>query len=154
METTLLPQPAECIILNSRMFNYEISTVYKAWTAPQWLALWWGPEGFTNTFNEYDLRVGGKWDFVMHSPDGKDFKNLSEFILIEPGKRLVWNHITPPVFQIDVTFTETEKAQTLVTFKMVFETPEAAGNLRDFCLEKNEENFDRLETVLKKMTNN
>lgn len=151
---TLLPQSAECTILSSRTFSFETDTVYKAWTEPQWLAQWWGPEGFTNTFYEYDLRVGGKWDFTMHGPDGKDYKNLCEFLLIEPGKRLAWNHITPPVFQIDATFAETEPGKTLVTFKMVFETPEAAGNLRNFCLEKNEENFDRQQTVLLHITNN
>lgn len=80
---TLLPQSIECTILSSRTFSFEIDTVYKAWTEPQWLAQWWGPEGFTNTFYEYDLRVGGKWDFTMHGPDGKDYKNLSEFLLIE-----------------------------------------------------------------------
>lgn len=33
-----------------------------------------GPNGFTNTFYEFDLRPGGKWRFTMHGADGKNYK--------------------------------------------------------------------------------
>ena len=41
---------------------------------------WWGPNGFTNTFHEFDLRPGGAWRFIMHGPDGTDYPNESVFV--------------------------------------------------------------------------
>jgi uncharacterized protein YndB with AHSA1/START domain len=40
--------------------QYPKHLVYQAWTNPNHLKNWWGPNGFTNTFNEFDLRPGGK----------------------------------------------------------------------------------------------
>jgi uncharacterized protein YndB with AHSA1/START domain len=154
MEAALLPQPPECVVVTKRVFGYNRATLYRAWTTPRYLMQWWGPNGFTNTFNEYDLKPGGRWDFVMHGPDGHAYKNLSIFVLTEPEKRLVWNHVSPPEFQIDVTFEDAGNNSTLVTFRMVFETEDACNKLRGFVTDKNEENFNRLEDVLKTMTNN
>ena len=54
---------------NSRVFNVPREFVFKAWTDPNHLCQWWGPKGFTNTFQEFDMRPGGHWHFVMHGPD-------------------------------------------------------------------------------------
>ena len=64
---------------NSRVFDAPPERVFRAWTDPNHLAQWWGPKGFTNTFEEFDLRPGGPWRFVMHGPDGTDYKNHSVF---------------------------------------------------------------------------
>jgi uncharacterized protein YndB with AHSA1/START domain len=44
--------------------------VFAAFSDPQRLARWWGPAGFTNTFNVYEFKSGGRWSFVMHGPVG------------------------------------------------------------------------------------
>ena len=64
-------------IVTTRVFNAARELVFKAWTDPDHLVHWWGPKGFTNTFQEFDLRPGGIWRFVMHGPDGVDYKNKS-----------------------------------------------------------------------------
>jgi len=62
---------------NSRVFDAPRERVFRAWTDPEHLKQWWGPKGFTNTFHEFGMRPGGHWRFVMHGPDGVDYKNHS-----------------------------------------------------------------------------
>src|ERR1700737_488796 len=47
--------------------------VFDAWTEPQILAQWWGPEGFTTPSPQVDLRVGGSYRTVMIAADGGEF---------------------------------------------------------------------------------
>ena len=148
MENILLPTPHSHIIQNRRELDADIASVFRAVTEPERLKKWWGPEGFTNTFNQYDLRPGGKWDFIMHGSDGRDYLNECTFLKIEAPRLLVFNHTSAPEFQVVIQLEEISPAKTGFTFTQVFETAEAAGNLRAFCLEKNEENIDRLEAVL------
>ncbi|EMO29454.1 toxin-antitoxin system, toxin component domain protein [Leptospira interrogans serovar Bataviae str. HAI135] len=49
------------------------------WTEPEHVIHWWGPKGFTNTFETMDVRPGGIWKFIMHGPDGTDYPNLIVF---------------------------------------------------------------------------
>lgn len=50
----------ECEIVSSRIVDASQELVFSAWTDPNHLKNWWGPAGFTNTFNKFDLRPGGK----------------------------------------------------------------------------------------------
>ncbi len=46
-------------IVTTRVFDAPRERVFRAWTDPDHLAKWWGPKGFTNTFQEFDMRPGG-----------------------------------------------------------------------------------------------
>ena len=63
-------------IIGTRVFDAPRELVFSAFTDPKHLAEWWGPNGFTTTTHAFDLRPGGKWRFVMHGPDGRDYQNL------------------------------------------------------------------------------
>lgn len=148
----LINTPRDCQIVSSRMVNAPLAFVYKAWTDPEYLSKWWGPAGFTNTFHEYDFRVGGKWKFTMHGPDNQgNFENESVFLQIESPDAIAFHHVSPPEFKIAATFESLSANETEITFRMVFDTPEQCEKIRSFAPEKNEENFDRLEEVLKNM---
>ncbi|MDQ8730599.1 SRPBCC domain-containing protein [Bradyrhizobium sp. LHD-71] len=54
----------------TRTFDAPRALVWKAWTEPQMMARWWGPDGFTNPVCEMDVRVGGKILIHMQAPDG------------------------------------------------------------------------------------
>jgi uncharacterized protein YndB with AHSA1/START domain len=152
MTTEIKNSTPDCEVVATRILNASRELVYKAWTTPEHLKNWWGPNGFTNTFHEFDLQPGGKWIFIMHGPDGKDYLNESVFVKIEEPKRIVFNHISVPQFQIIATFDEAADGKTNVTFRMVFDTAEACAKLRAFVTDKNEENLDRLEDELKRMS--
>jgi len=72
-------------IVLSRVFDAPRELVFKAWTDSRHVAEWWGPNGFTTTVHEMDVRPGGVWRFVMHSPDGVDFDNAREYHAVEMG---------------------------------------------------------------------
>jgi uncharacterized protein YndB with AHSA1/START domain len=138
----------DCEIVTSRVVNAPRALVYRAWTEPEHLKNWWGPAGFTNTFNEFDLRPGGRWDFVMHGPEKGHYHNTCEFILVEPPSRIAWKRYSQPLFNVLTTFEEAGADKTKVVFRQIFDTPAECEKLRKYEVDKNEENFDRLEREL------
>ena len=73
----------------TRIFDAPRDLVWKAWALPDLVMRWWGPEGFTCPVAEVDLRVGGKYLYVMRSPEGKDFWSTGVYREIVPQKRIV-----------------------------------------------------------------
>jgi uncharacterized protein YndB with AHSA1/START domain len=151
MTTEIINATPDCEIVTSRVLNTARELVYRAWSEPEHLKNWWGPAGFTNTFNEFDFKVGGKWSFIMHGPDKGNYPNECEFIKIKKPSLIAWKRHSKPLFQVVVTFEEITMAKTKVVFKQIFDTVEECNKIRKFVIDKNEENFDRLEEELKKM---
>lgn len=136
------------IIVSSRIFEAPIEFVFKAWANPTHLQNWWGPEGFTNTFETFDFRQGGKWKFVMHGPDKGNYKNECEFEEIIEPTYISWKRISQPLFRVEVVLGKLNTTQTKVDFKMLFATAEECLKLKPYVIPKNEENFDKLEKEL------
>lgn len=132
--------------------NAPRERVWRAWTEPEHLSQWWGPNGFTNTFHEFDLRPEGVWRFVMHGPDGTDYRNESFFREIVPPERLVFDHVSGHRFQAIATFEAKGPGQTRVTYRMVHPTAEQCERIRAMVGSANEELFDRLEAVLARVS--
>lgn len=151
MTTEILTTTPDSEIVSTRIFNYSRELLFKAWSHPEHLKNWWGPNGFTNTFNEFDFRVGGKWSFIMHGPDKGNYANECEFIKIEQPQLIAWKRYSKPLFQIMASFHVVDCKHTQLVFKMLFETAEECAKLRPYVVDKNEENFDRLEVELAKM---
>ena len=152
MKTEILQTTPDCEIRSSRIVNYSVELVFTAWTNPNHLKNWWGPKGFTNTFKEFDLKPGGKWSFVMHGPEKGNYVNECEFVLIEKPKLIVWKRISKPLFNVVAEFEEIASNQTKIIFRMVFDTADECNKIKPFAIEKNEENFDKLEMELMKMS--
>lgn len=151
MANVTFPTTSDCEIISSRIVNFSQELVFEAWTNPDHLKKWWGPKGFTNTFEEFDLRPGGRWKFVMHAPEQGNFQNECEFVKIEKPTEIAWIRISKPLFNIVATFEKVANEKTQIVFRMVFETAEECAKLRPYVVDKNEENFDRLEVELSKM---
>jgi len=90
-DTVLSPEKELTI---TRVLNAPIELVWKVWTDPDHIKNWWGPNGFTNTIFGMDLKPGGVWEFIMHGPDGKDYKNKSIFKEIIKQKQIVYEQIS------------------------------------------------------------
>lgn len=84
----------------------------------------------------------------MHGPDKGNYPNECEFIKIERPSLIAWKRHSKPLFQVLATFEELEAEKTKIVFKMLFETANECGKLRPFVVDKNEENFNRLERIL------
>lgn len=151
MTSDILSTTPDCEIVTVRILNFPQELVFKAWSTPQHLKNWWGPKGFTNTFNEFNFCEGGKWNFIMHGPEAGNYANECEFIKIDKPNLIAWKRHSKPLFQILTTFETVAENQTKVVFKMLFETEEECQKLKPYVVDKNEENFDKLEVELSKM---
>jgi len=110
-------------LIITRMLNAPRELVWKVWTEPDHIKNWWGPTGFTNTIFKMEVKPGGEWDFIMHGPDGTDYKNHTIFREVVKPERLVFDHVSGPKHHTVVTF-EDQGEKTLLTWHMVFETAE------------------------------
>lgn len=127
----------------SRIIKAIPEDVFAAFTNEDRLAKWWGPEGFSCTFEVCDLRPGGKWTFTMHGPDGKDYPNESEFGEIDPPNKFVVKHVCEPVFTATFTLEAVEEG-TLLVWTSEFENENFVKNARSFLETANEQNLDKL----------
>jgi uncharacterized protein YndB with AHSA1/START domain len=92
MDQTGQSTTADREIVLSRLLNAPRELVFAAWTDPTQVVQWWGPRGFTTTSHEMSVTPGGVWRFVMHGPDGRDYKNKIIFTEVVKPERLVYRH--------------------------------------------------------------
>jgi uncharacterized protein YndB with AHSA1/START domain len=135
-------------IVSERHLAWPRRAVFGAFADPETLARWWGPQGFTNTFQSFDLRPGGLWRFVMHGPDGAEYTLTKEFVEVVPDERIVLRQLGGlHGFEMTMSFAD-EAGGTRLVWRMRFDEPEEGERVRDFVATANEENFDRLAAVL------
>ncbi len=77
------------MIYTTQIFNAPLSKVWKAWTEPERVMKWWGPEDYTAPVVKIDLKVGGSYITNMRSPEGEDIWNTGVYKEIVPMKRIV-----------------------------------------------------------------
>jgi uncharacterized protein YndB with AHSA1/START domain len=109
------------LVIN-RLLNAPIELVWETWTNPDHIKNWWGPNGFTNTIFTMDVKPGGVWEFVMHGPDGKDYRNKSIYKEIVKHRKIVFDHVNPN-FTATITF-EARDGKTFLNWQMLFDTAE------------------------------
>lgn len=141
----------DCEIRTRRTVNADQKTAWKAWADPAHLQNWWGPNGFTNSFHEHTLKPGGRWRFTMHGPEAGNYENDCVFVDIIEEELLVWDRNSQPLFRVVVLFEPVSDLQTHIQFLMIFATAEECSKLKKYVVDKNEENFDRLEEELAKI---
>ena len=118
--------------------------VFAAISTPERLARWWGPNGFTNTFSDFDFKTGGKWSLVMHGPDGANYPNDNVFGEIIPNQKVVVEHPMQPVFRLTIELAPSSTG-TLVTWAQTFESDEVARQIEHIVVPANDENLQRLQ---------
>jgi uncharacterized protein YndB with AHSA1/START domain len=126
LETTPL---ATREIVSRRFLSAPREKVFDAWTDPKQIGKWWGPQGFKTTTYAMDARPGGVWDFTMHGPDGRDYKNRIVYLQVERPTFLAYQHAGEGVdagVQFHSTLTLGEMfGKTSLTLRMLFATAEA-----------------------------
>ncbi len=111
-------------LVTTAEFDTTPEKVWDAWTDPEKIAKWWGPNGFTSTVEELDVREGGKFRVIMHGPDGVDYPNTYEFDSVSPPSRLVYTNRGSERFGLapfqSVFDIERVEDKTMLTLKMRF----------------------------------
>lgn len=87
--TAVVTLPADEQILITREFDAPRHLVWQAWTTPELVKRWWTARRGEATVLEIDLRVGGKWRYVMMTPDGFEVGFHGEYREIVPHERIV-----------------------------------------------------------------
>lgn len=131
----------------ARVLPYPPAAIYHAFASPALLAQWWGPEGFTNTFEVFEFKVGGRWIFAMHGPDGQSYANESVFAVLEPDRTVVIEHVCAPLFTLTVQLNAVDNG-TEVSWTQVFADIETAQAVKHIVEPANEQNLDRLTRLL------
>lgn len=131
-----------------RILPYAPDEIYAAFSDPDCLATWWGPNDFTNTFEIFEFKIGGTWKFLMHGPDGHDYPNTCVFRNLAAGEKLVIEHISAPRFTLSVSLSPSEEG-TQVVWVQAFDDPAVAEAVRHIAEPGNEQNLDRLHMHLR-----
>lgn len=137
----------DTVLSTERTLPFSADAIYDAFASAPVLASWWGPAGFTNTFEIFEFRPEGRWVFTMHGPDGKSYHNTSKFVSLEPAKRVVIRHDCPPHFTLSVHLSEVSGG-THLTWDQEFDDAETARAVKARVGSANEENLDRLTRAL------
>jgi uncharacterized protein YndB with AHSA1/START domain len=115
--TATVTLPTDEQILITREFDAPKHLVYKAWTTPELVKRWWSAGRGEVTIAEIDLRVGGKWRYVMIANEGFEVGFHGEYREIVPDERLVSTEVyegMPEGEALDtLTLTETDGRTTL-----------------------------------------
>ena len=109
-------------VVVSRTFDAPRALVWEAFTKPEHMDKWWGPNGFSNQTHAMDFRVGGAWEYTMHGPDGTKFPNYVRYTEIVEPELIAYGHGTDADnewFRSTITFTEF-MGKTTVNLHLVF----------------------------------
>jgi uncharacterized protein YndB with AHSA1/START domain len=91
--TATVTLPTDEQILITREFDAPKHLVYKAWTTPELVERWWSGQRGQMTSVEIDLRVGGRWRYVLVANGGFEVAFHGEFREIVPNERIVTTEV-------------------------------------------------------------
>jgi uncharacterized protein YndB with AHSA1/START domain len=112
-----------------RVLDVPRDAVFAAWTDPDAFCHWFGPDGFTCTVREMDVRPGGRACFDMATTDGAVFTNRFDYLEVVPNERLVMDHGSdvdddPARFRVTITLDEQADGKTVLTLRQLHPTVE------------------------------
>jgi uncharacterized protein YndB with AHSA1/START domain len=81
-------EPMTRDLVVTRQFDAPVEQVWKAWSDPEQVMRWWGPNGFTTPLARMDFREGGSSLVCMRSPDGQDLYNTWTYRKIVPLEQI------------------------------------------------------------------
>ena len=149
--TAVVTLPTDTQILITREFSAPRHLVYKAYTTPELIKRWWSGDRGEVTKAEVDLRVGGKWRYVMTANGGFEVGFHGEYREIIANERLVTTEVYEgmPEGEAVVTHTFSER-DGHTTLTILMELPSQAD--RDAVINSGmeggmQESMDHLEQV-------
>ena len=140
--------PADEQILITREFDAPKHLVYKAWTTPELVKRWWSGKRGQMTVVEIDLRVGGRWRYVMVGGNGQEVAFHGEYREIVPNQRIVHTEVfegAPDAEALTaVTFTEAA-GRTTLTILVQYDSAKDRDAHSDYMKDGLEEAMELLE---------
>jgi uncharacterized protein YndB with AHSA1/START domain len=135
--TTIDVEERERELVITRIFDVPRGVVFRAWTEPDRVARWWGPQGFVTTYCDMDIRPGGTFRVCMRSPEGAEHWKQGVYREVVAPERLVftfaWEDAEGKLGHqtvVTVTFAEHGGQTELTLHQAVFETVAARDDHR------------------------
>ncbi|WP_158892873.1 SRPBCC family protein [Amycolatopsis anabasis] len=154
--SAMVTLPSDEEILITREFDAPRHLVYRAWTTPELVRKWWSGHRGTMTSVEIDLRVGGRWRYVLVANGGFEVAFHGEYREIVPNERIVTTEVyeMPGAEASDeavplniVSFTETG-GRTTLTYLVRCPNKELRDTILDSGMEVGlQEQMDLLEQI-------
>ena len=149
---THVEYPSDREMVFTRTFDAPRDLVWEVWTKPEHVVQWLGPEGFTNTLLELNVKPGGLLRLIMHGPHGVDYPNRMEFIEVVKPSRLVYHHGSdedndPARFHVTTEFTD-EGGKTGLVTRMKFNTVEQCEETKKYAADGHNSTMGRLDKLL------
>ena len=131
MDTRTEIDAEERELVITRILDAPRRLVFQAWTEPDRVAPWWGPQGFTTVYHDMDIRPGGAFRVCMRSPEGAEYWKRGVYREVVEPERLVFTFAWEdadgkPGHQtlVTVTFAERGDKTVLTLHQAVFESVE------------------------------
>jgi uncharacterized protein YndB with AHSA1/START domain len=158
--TAKVTLPTDDQILITRDFDAPKDLVYKAYTTPDLVKRWWSGKRGQVTSAEIDLRVGGRWRYVMVANEGFEVAFHGEYREIVPNEKIVTTEVyegVPEEQQPDedvvntVTFSEAD-GRTALSVLVQCPSQEVRDTIIDSGMEAGmQEAMDHLEEVARSL---
>ena len=149
--------PADTQILIAREFAAPKHLVWRAYTEPALIERWWAGRRGKMTSAEVELRVGGRWRYVMVTPEGFEVAFNGEYREVVSGERIVTTEVyegAPSAGEPVVNTVTFEESGGRTTLTILCDCPDRAT--RDSIIESSmeggmQEGFDLLEEVARSL---
>ncbi len=111
-------------IIVSHTFDAPAEAVFKAWTDPELISLWWGPARLATTVERMEVHPGGVWRFVQREANGRVHGFFGVYHAVEAPHRIVSTFEyegTPGHVLLETAMFQAVGAKTLYTGQSVFQ---------------------------------
>ena len=117
-----------CELVFKRIYHAPVELVFDMWTDPMRLCKWYGPDGYSLSTETMDLQPGGSWSYTLTGADGKNYRNKVLFLELARPRKLACRYVEdggpdPIPFGMSLHL-QGERASTLLTMQLVFDSPE------------------------------
>ena len=116
MNARVESEVTEADVVITRVLKAPRALVFKLWTDPEHLPMWWGPNGFNCQTCQMDVRVGGAFHLEMLGPDGVTYPCDGIYREIVEPEHIVYDGLAaeghpcgaglPPYGRVTISFTE------------------------------------------------
>ena len=143
-------QSGELTLEIKRVLPAARPVVFRAFTAPDQLARWWGPDGFTVPSLEFNPRAGDSYRIEMQPPEGDPFYLTGDFREVVPPARLAytfeWEDPDPDDVKtlVELSFRDLDESTEVVLAHAPFKTE----GRRELHRSGWTESFDKLEQFI------
>jgi len=102
----------------TRLIDAPRDKVYRCWTDPELIPIWFCPPPWGVSQAETDVRAGGSSLIVMKGPEGQEFPNRGVYLEVVPNQKLVftdayvsseWEPSEKPFMTVTLTFEEEDR---------------------------------------------